>query len=106
MHPPTPATGKLIHNLLCDCRVKTDRDTLLLQPQPALGGPSHLIEVLGQRQLLFCSTSAAFRRISRTPLPNQPNDSNSSSCMSQVFAEFQDEGRPSKNNTHMFSCFF
>ena len=21
VHPPTPATGKLIHNLLCDCRV-------------------------------------------------------------------------------------
>ena len=24
VHPPTPATGKLIHNLLCDCRVKND----------------------------------------------------------------------------------
>ena len=24
VHPPTPATGKLIHNLLCDGRVKND----------------------------------------------------------------------------------
>ena len=24
VHPPTPATGKLIHNLFCDCRVKND----------------------------------------------------------------------------------
>ena len=46
VHSPAPATGKLIHNLLCDCRVKNDRDTLLLQPQPILGGPSHLIGVL------------------------------------------------------------
>ena len=53
VHPPTPATGKLIHNLLCDCRVKNDRDTLLLQPQPILSGPSHLIEVLGPRQLVL-----------------------------------------------------
>ena len=44
VHPPAPATGKLIHNPLCDCRVKNDRDTLLLQPQPILSGPSHLIE--------------------------------------------------------------
>ena len=32
VHSPAPAIGKLIHNLLCDCRVKNDRDTLLLQP--------------------------------------------------------------------------
>ena len=33
--PPSLAAGKLIHNLLCDGRVKNDReirDTLLLQP--------------------------------------------------------------------------
>ena len=24
VHPPTPATGKLIHDLLCDGRVKND----------------------------------------------------------------------------------
>jgi len=53
VHPPTPATGKLIHHLLCDCRMKNDRDTLLLQPQPILSGPSHLIEVLGPRQLVL-----------------------------------------------------
>ena len=29
------------------------------------------------RVSLFCSTSAAFRRISPTPFPNPPNDSNS-----------------------------
>ena len=44
VHPPAPATGKLIHNLLCDVRMKNDRDTLLLQPQPILSGQSHLID--------------------------------------------------------------
>ena len=74
MHPSAPATGKLIHNLLCAIavRVKNDRDMLLLQPQPILGGPSHLVEVYWARVSLFCSTSAAFRRISRTPLPTEP----------------------------------
>ena len=32
------------------------------------------------RVSLFCSTFAALQRISRTPFPNPPNDSNSSSC--------------------------
>ena len=33
VHPPAPATGKLIHNPLCDCRVKNDRDTLLREEE-------------------------------------------------------------------------
>ena len=32
VHSTALAAGKLIHNLLCDGRVKNDRDTLLLQP--------------------------------------------------------------------------
>ena len=36
VHSTALAAGKLIHNLLCDCRVKNDRDTLLLQPSQFL----------------------------------------------------------------------
>ena len=81
MHSTALAAGKLIHNLLCDGRVKNDRDTLLLQPQPALGGPSHLIEVLGPRQLVL-QRVRRLQRIAPTPFPNPPNDSNNSSCTS------------------------
>ena len=78
VHPPAPATGKLIHNLLCDGRVKNETEIrCFCSPSwPVLGGPSHRIEVL-VRVSLFCSTFAAFQRISPTPFPNPPNDSNS-----------------------------
>ena len=34
VHPPTPATGKLIHDLLCDGRVKNDCCLLYTSPSP------------------------------------------------------------------------
>ena len=38
MHPPAPATGKLIHNLLCDCRMKNFRPVLEKEYLPRVTG--------------------------------------------------------------------
>jgi len=74
VHSTTLAAGKLIHNLLCDGRVCEERTTEI----HCFCSPSQFLVVqvtssrYWARVSLFCSTFAAFQRISPTPFPNPP----------------------------------